>query len=90
MKSQKTVLIYAKMRIVSILLLLTYSFLSVAQKVEHFDHDNSIITSEFDVNTATNLTRINGSAALISKKDGVAKLQYVNGAYTYSPPLLNA
>ncbi len=62
----------------------------VFNEIQHFDHDNSIITSEFDINTATNLTRINGSAALISKKDGVAKLQYVNGAYTYSPPLLNA
>jgi len=62
----------------------------VFNEIQHFDNDSSISTSEFDLNTATYLTRINNTTALISKKDGIAKLQYINGAYTYSPPLLNA
>ncbi|PIY33341.1 MAG: hypothetical protein COZ08_05370, partial [Bacteroidetes bacterium CG_4_10_14_3_um_filter_42_6] len=58
--------------------------------LQHFDNDNSISTSAFDLNVPFNLTMVNNSTAMIIKKDGVAKLQYVNGTYVYSPPLLSA
>ncbi|MCF6172104.1 MAG: hypothetical protein L3J66_14125 [Bacteroidales bacterium] len=63
---------------------------SIADSFElshQFADDNSVKTSDFDLNAALHLTKINGTTALIGKKDEIAKLEYGNGSYTYEPLL---
>ncbi len=51
---------------------------------EYFDDDNSIKSSDLDINYAIKLTKLDGSNALISKKDGIDKLTLVTP--TNEPP----
>ena len=56
---------------------------------DQFTDDNSAPkTSDFDINAALQLTKLNSTTALISKKDGIAKLEYSGGQYDYSSLLV--
>jgi hypothetical protein len=50
---------------------------------DNFTEDFSIKTSDFDINASICLTKLNYSSALISKKDGIAKLEYDSNTETY-------
>ena len=63
---------------------------------QHFVNDNSTITSDLDINSSFFLTKLDGGTTLISKKDGVDKLEWDDNlepapGYVYSDQeVLNA
>ncbi|RLD54063.1 MAG: hypothetical protein DRJ05_15360, partial [Bacteroidetes bacterium] len=48
----------------------------IFEYVDELPADNSTITSAYDLNVALGLTRINGTSALVSNKDGIGILEY--------------